>query len=186
MKYLVAGLGNIGNEYNQTRHNIGFSVVEYIAYRKEEAFVSDRLAYVSKIKIKGRVVLLIKPTTYMNLSGKAVRYWLEQEKIPISNCLIITDDLSLPLGKIRMRAQGSSGGHNGLSNISEILNTDSYPRLRFGIGSNYPKGMQVDFVLGKWNKEEESLVSQGVEKSALAVETFVLAGINQAMNLFNK
>jgi PTH1 family peptidyl-tRNA hydrolase len=186
MKYLIAGLGNIGAEYDFTRHNIGFSVVEYLAMKHEGVFKTEKLAQVCEIKIRGRQVVLIKPTTYMNLSGKALNYWLQAEKINIQNSLTITDDLSLPLGKIRLRQGGSPGGHNGLSNIMDSLHTAEFPRLRFGIGSNFPKGMQVQYVLSRWYKEEEEEVALQIEKSALAAETFIFAGLVQAMNQFNK
>lgn len=186
MKYLIAGLGNIGAEYDFTRHNIGFSVVEFLAFKHEGTFRSDRYAHVCEIKIRGRQVVLIKPTTYMNLSGKALNYWLQQEKISIDKSLTITDDLSLPLGKMRLRGNGSPGSHNGLGNIAETLNRLDFPRLRFGIGSDFPKGMQVEFVLGRWKKEEEELVSKEIERAAKAAEAFVFSGLVQAMNQFNQ
>lgn len=186
MKYLIAGLGNIGSEYEFTRHNIGFSVVEYLAFKHQGTFGSDKHAHISEIKIRGRQVLLIKPTTYMNLSGKAVNFWLQSSKIAIANSLIVTDDLSLELGKLRIRQRGSPGGHNGLNHIMETLRTDEFPRLRFGIGNNFPKGMQVEFVLSRWNKEEEEEVSKQILRAAEAIETFVFAGVNTAMNQFNK
>jgi len=186
MKYLIVGLGNIGAEYDFTRHNIGFSVVEYLALKHEGVFRADKHAHVCEIKIRGRQVVLIKPTTYMNLSGKAVNYWLQAEKISIQNSLTITDDLSLPLGKIRLRQGGSPGGHNGLNNIMETLRNAEFPRLRFGIGNDFPKGMQVEFVLSRWLKEEEPEVAQQIERAAQAAETFIFAGLVQAMNQFNK
>lgn len=153
-KFLIAGLGNAGNEYAHTRHNIGFDVANYFVTKHGGQFKTDRLAYVSEVKYKGKIFIVICPTTFMNLSGKAFKYWMDKEKIPLENTLTIVDELSLPLEKIRLRASGSSGGHNGLKDIETILGTVNYPKLRFGIGNNYPKGMQADFVLGKWRPDE--------------------------------
>jgi PTH1 family peptidyl-tRNA hydrolase len=185
VKYLIAGLGNIGAEYDFTRHNIGFSVVEFMAMKAGVAFTSDRHAHVCEFKMRGRQVTLIKPTTYMNLSGKAVNYWLQALKIPREHLMVVTDDLSLPLGKIRLRQSGSAGGHNGLRNIQEVLGTDQYSRLRFGIGSDFPTGMQVDFVLSRWLKEEEAAVADKIQLSYSAIECFVSQGITATMNAYN-
>lgn len=185
MKYLIVGLGNIGAEYAHTRHNIGFDVVDALVLKHNGTFRSDRYADVAEIKVKGRTLVCIKPTTYMNLSGNAVRYWLEKEKIPIENMLVIVDELALPLSRLRMRSSGSSGGHNGLKHIEEVLQTGQYSRLRFGIGNDYPKGKQVDFVLGKWTSEEQPLVQKKIKFAAEAIETFVFQGVSRAMNQVN-
>lgn len=185
MKYLIAGLGNIGAEYAHTRHNIGFDVLDLFAAKHGACFELDRHAWHAVCKVKGRSVHLIKPTTYMNLSGKAVQYWLKQCDVQKENLLVITDDLSLDVGKLRTRAKGSDGGHNGLRNIQEILGTQDYPRMRFGIGNAFPKGRQVDFVLGKWTAEEKEIIEDASERAVLAVECFVLMGLPQTMNQFN-
>jgi PTH1 family peptidyl-tRNA hydrolase len=185
VKFLIVGLGNIGAEYAHTRHNIGFDVVDELVLKHSGKFKADRYADVAEIKVKGRVLVCIKPNTYMNLSGNAVRYWLDKEKISIENMLVIVDELSLPLSRLRMRSSGSSGGHNGLKHIEEVLQTGQYTRLRFGIGNNYPKGKQVDFVLGKWTQEEEPLVKKKTELAASAVEDFVFQGVSRAMNQVN-
>jgi PTH1 family peptidyl-tRNA hydrolase len=185
LKYLIVGLGNIGAEYAHTRHNIGFDVVDALVLKHNGTFRSDRYADVAEIKVKGRTLVCIKPTTYMNLSGNAVRYWLEKEKIPIENMLVIVDELALPLSRLRMRSSGSSGGHNGLKHIEEVLQTGQYSRLRFGIGNDYPKGKQVDFVLGKWTSEEQPLVQKKIKFAAEAIETFVFQGVSRAMNQVN-
>ena len=185
MKFLIVGLGNIGAEYAHTRHNIGFDVVDALVLKHSGTFRADRYADVAEIKVKGRVLVCIKPNTYMNLSGNAVRYWLEKEKISIENMLVIVDELSLPLSRLRMRSSGSSGGHNGLKHIEEVLQTGQYARLRFGIGNDYPKGKQVDFVLGKWTGEEEPIVNKKKEMVADAVEAFVFLGVSRAMNQVN-
>jgi len=185
VKFLIVGLGNIGAEYAQTRHNIGFDVLDLLVAKHGGSFRSERYADVAEIKVKGKILICIKPNTYMNLSGNAVRYWLEKEKISIENLLVIVDELALPLSRLRLRASGSSGGHNGLKHIEEVLGTTQYARLRFGIGNQYPKGKQVDFVLGKWTSEEAPLVQKKVELSAEAVEQFVLMGSSRAMNLVN-
>jgi PTH1 family peptidyl-tRNA hydrolase len=184
-KYLIAGLGNIGNEYAGTRHNIGFDVVDTFADKHEGLFVQERLGAVAKLRLKGKQVILLKPSTYMNLSGKAVNYWLGKESIPLENLLIIVDEVALPLSKIRIRPGGSAAGHNGLKSIEESLATTDYPRLRFGIGDTYPKGMQVEYVLGRWTSAEQSIVKFKLVKTVEAVETFILAGISTAMNQFN-
>jgi PTH1 family peptidyl-tRNA hydrolase len=185
MKYLIAGLGNIGNEYAHTRHNIGFDVVYAFSEKHESHFHTDRLAYVSEVKWKRKTFICVCPTTFMNLSGKAVKYWMDKEKIPLERMLIIVDDVSLPLNKLRLRAGGNHGGHNGLYSIQETLGTPDYPRLRFGIGSDYPKGHQSDFVLGKWLKEEEALVKLKIARAVEIIEIFALRGISEAMNQVN-
>ena len=164
-KFLIVGLGNVGSEYNHTRHNIGFDVLDAFVIKNNGQYKLDRLAYVAEVKWKGRIFICIKPTTYMNLSGKAFKYWLDKEKIELENTLTIVDDLALPLSKIRLRASGSDAGHNGLRDIQLTLGTDKYPKLRFGIGNNFPKGMQVEFVLGKWFPEERPVVIKKIEKS---------------------
>ena len=185
MKFLIVGLGNIGNEYAHTRHNIGFDVVAAFVNKHGGQFRQDRLASVSEVRWKGRGFICICPTTYMNLSGKAVKYWMDKEKIERQNILVIVDDVALPLNKIRIRSGGSDGGHNGLKSIQELLGSTEYPKLRFGIGNNYPKGMQADFVLGKWNKDEEPVVKKKIEVCVEVVEAFATVGINHVMNKFN-
>ena len=184
-KYLIAGLGNIGSEYANTRHNIGFDVVNAFVLKHGGIFKEGRLAYVAEVKFKAKKLVCICPTTFMNLSGRSFRYWLDKEKLPLENTLTIMDDKALPLNRIRLRPGGSHGGHNGLKDIEQILGTDQYPKLRFGIGSNYPKGMQSDFVLGKWLKTEEPIVLRKIEKCVDLIESFVSAGIEQTMTLFN-
>ena len=185
MKFLIVGLGNIGNEYAHTRHNIGFDVVNAFVTKHKGSFQSDRLAYVSVVKAKSRNFVCICPTTYMNLSGKAVKYWMDKEKISIEHTLIIADEVALPVSKLRLRPGGSDAGHNGLKSIHETLGTKDYPRLRFGIGNDFPKGMQSDFVLGKWKKEEESLIKLKIEKSVEVIEAFAFQGITTTMNWIN-
>jgi peptidyl-tRNA hydrolase, PTH1 family len=185
MKFLIVGLGNPGNEYAHTRHNIGFDVAHAFVTKHEAVFRTDRLAYVSEVKWKGKKFVCICPTTYMNLSGKAVKYWMDKESIPVENILVIVDEVALPLNKLRLRPAGSDGGHNGLKSIHESLGTTQYPRLRFGIGNNYPKGMQADYVLGKWQKEEEAIVRLKIDKAVEAIEVFAIAGVTTAMNQVN-
>lgn len=185
MKFLIAGLGNVGNEYAHTRHNIGFDVVNAFVQKHGGSFKSGRLAYVAQLKWKGKIFICICPTTYMNLSGTAVKYWLDKENILLENLLVILDDVALPLNKIRLRPTGSDGGHNGLKNIETVLSTRDYPRLRFGIGNEYPKGMQADFVLSKWKKEEESLVKLKIENAIEIIENFASRGISLTMNEVN-
>ena len=184
-KFLIVGLGNVGNEYNHTRHNIGFDVLDAFVIKNNGQYKLDRLAYVSEVKWKGRTFICIKPTTYMNLSGKAFKYWMDKEKIELENTLTIVDDLALPLSKIRLRASGSDAGHNGLRDIQLTLGTDKYPKLRFGIGNNFPKGMQVEFVLGKWFPEERPIVIKKIDKSTEIIEQFATIGIEKAMNFAN-
>jgi PTH1 family peptidyl-tRNA hydrolase len=185
MKFLIVGLGNVGNEYAHTRHNIGFDVVNAFVSKHQGSFRVDRLAYVSEIKWKGKMFVCVCPTTYMNLSGKAVKYWMDKEKIALTNILVIVDDVALPLDKLRVRPSGSDAGHNGLKSLQESLLSIEYPRLRFGIGNDYPKGMQADFVLGKWKKEEEALVKLKIDRSVEVIETFASQGIATAMNQVN-
>jgi PTH1 family peptidyl-tRNA hydrolase len=185
MKYLIAGLGNIGEGYKHTRHNIGFDVVDAFVDKHGGVFKNDRLADVATCKWKGKIFVVIKPTTYMNLSGKAVKYWVDKEKIPLENLLVIMDELALPLNVLRLRPGGSDAGHNGLKSIQELLGTDQYPRLRFGIGNNYPKGQQVDYVLGRWTEKEQPLVQQKKEKSVEIIESFAAIGIARTMNNYN-
>ncbi|MEO6547515.1 MAG: aminoacyl-tRNA hydrolase [Ferruginibacter sp.] len=185
-KYLIVGLGNVGNEYANTRHNIGFDVVNALIQKHGAALQVSRLAYTGEIKWKGRQLKCICPTTFMNLSGKAFKYWMDKEKIPLENTLTIVDDLALPLDKLRLRPGGTHAGHNGLKDIQNTLGTDSYPKLRFGIGNQYPKGMQVDFVLSKWLSNELPTVQLKVEKCVGIIEDFVTVGIEKTMNEVNK
>jgi PTH1 family peptidyl-tRNA hydrolase len=185
MKFLIVGLGNVGAEYAHTRHNIGFDVVMAFVQKHGGTLRQDRLAYVADIKWKGKIFVCLCPTTYMNLSGKAVKYWMDKEKIDLQNILVIVDDVALPLTKIRIRSGGSDGGHNGLRSLQELLGTTAYPKLRFGIGNNYAKGAQVDFVLGKWLKEEEPTVKKKIETCVEVIESFAAAGINNTMNKYN-
>jgi PTH1 family peptidyl-tRNA hydrolase len=184
-KFLIVGLGNIGDEYAGTRHNVGFDVADAFADKHEALFVQDRLAAVAKFRLKGKQVVLIKPSTFMNLSGKAVKYWMNKEEIALTNVLIIVDEVALPINKIRLRPSGSSAGHNGLKSIEESLETRDYARLRIGIGNTYPKGMQSEYVLGKWTNNERLAMNLKVSKTVEIVETFILAGIDTAMNQYN-
>ena len=185
MKYLIVGLGNPGAEYEDTRHNIGFKVVDAIAQSREASFAPARLGEVSTFRFKARQFVLLKPSTYMNLSGKAVRYWMDAEKIPLENVLVITDDLALPFGTLRMRGKGSDGGHNGLKDIQAVLNTSTSPRLRFGIGAEFSKGAQVDYVLGKWNAEETAALGERLNRCVECVWSFATAGMGRTVNAFN-
>lgn len=185
-KFLIVGLGNIGEEYAHTRHNIGFDVVQAFVSKHGGELDVDRLAYKAEVKWKGRTFVCICPTTYMNLSGKAVKYWMDKEKIDIKQVLVIVDDLALPLSKLRLRPAGSDAGHNGLRSIQEVLGTDEYPKLRFGIGNNFPKGRQVEFVLGKWQKDEEPLVKLKIDKSVEIIESVSTIGLAATMNAINK
>jgi len=184
-KYLIVGLGNIGAEYVNTRHNIGFKAVDFMANEADATFETVKLGSLTQIKVKNKVLLLLKPNTYMNLSGKAVQYWMDKEKIAKENILIITDDLNLPFGSIRIKPKGSDGGHNGLKNIQLILNSSEYPRLRFGISDEFKKGQQVDYVLGDWSDEETTALKERLEMVSKAVKEFALAGLNNAMNNYN-
>lgn len=185
MKYLIAGLGNIGSEYEQTRHNIGFEILDFLARESGIFFAPGRYGSVVETKYRGRQLILLKPSTYMNLSGKAVSYWLKQEKIPLERLLVVTDDLALPFGKIRMRSKGSDGGHNGLKSVNEILGNTNYARLRFGIGDEFHKGKQVDYVLSKWSEEEIKALDDRLKISADAIKTFTFLGIERTMSAFN-
>jgi len=185
MKFLIVGLGNIGDEYVHTRHNIGFDVVNAFVQKHGGSFRVDRLAYVADIKWKRKTFICVCPTTYMNLSGKAVKYWMDKEKVLLENTLVVVDDLALPLSKIRVKPGGSDAGHNGLKSLQEVLGTRDYPKLRFGIGSDYPKGHQSDFVLGKWKKEEEPLVKLKIQQAVEVIEVFAAQGIATAMNQVN-
>lgn len=185
MKFLIVGLGNIGDEYVHTRHNIGFDVVNAFVQKHGGSFRVDRLAYVADIKWKGKTFICVCPTTYMNLSGKAVKYWMDKEKVLLENTLVVVDDLALPLSKIRVKPGGSDAGHNGLKSMQEVLGTRDYPKLRFGIGSDYPKGHQSDFVLGKWKKQEEPLVKLKIQQAVEVIEVFAAQGIATAMNQVN-
>jgi PTH1 family peptidyl-tRNA hydrolase len=184
-KFLIVGLGNIGTEYGGTRHNIGFDVVNAFALKHGGEFRVDRLAYVAEVKWKGKQFVCICPTTFMNLSGKSFKYWLDKEKITLENTLTIVDDLALPLDKLRLRAAGSAAGHNGLKDIQAVMGTDAYPKLRFGIGNEYPKGMQADFVLGKWRKEEIPMVQLKIDKCVEVIESFAAIGIDKTMSFVN-
>jgi len=186
VSFLIAGLGNIGDEYAGTRHNIGFDVLDTMAQKAGATFALDRHAHFATYRSRGKNIYLIKPTTYMNLSGKAVRYWLTELKIQPQNLLVILDDLAISFGTIRLRGKGSDGGHNGLKDIDAALGNGNYARLRFGIGSNYPKGAQVHFVLGKWNEEEKKQLPELLQKSADAAHAFMFEGIERAMTKFNK
>lgn len=185
-KYLIVGLGNIGDEYANTRHNIGFEVVFSFVQKHGGQFKVDKLAYVAEVKWKGKIFVCVCPTTYMNLSGRAFKYWQEKEKVPLENTLTIVDDLALPLDKIRIRKSGSHAGHNGLKDIQNILGTDEYPKLRFGIGNQFPKGMQADFVLGKWKQDELPLVKLKIEKSVEIIESITTIGIDKTMTQYNQ
>jgi PTH1 family peptidyl-tRNA hydrolase len=186
MKYLIVGLGNIGNEYAHTRHNIGFDVVNAFVQKHGGQFRNDRLAFVSDIKWKGKLYVCICPTTYMNLSGKAVKYWMEKENIPVENVLVILDDLALSLEQLRLRTAGSDAGHNGLKSIQDSLGTTQYARLRFGIGNNFPKGMQAEFVLSRWNKEEEPVVQLKIDASVGVIEQVFQQGFSSTMSQLNQ
>ncbi len=186
MKYLIVGLGNIGSEYEGTRHNIGFTVLDAFAKASNTVFADRRYGFVAETSCRGRKLVLLKPSTYMNLSGNAVRYWMQQEKIPLENLLIIVDDLALPVGALRLKGQGSDGGHNGLKHIATILGTTNYARLRFGIGNDFSKGRQVDFVLGTFDSEEQKIVEAQAETVGEIIKSFCFAGLARTMNQFNK
>ena len=185
MKYLIVGLGNVGRDYDNTRHNIGFDVVDQLAKDLKIEWSLDRHAFMAEGKYKGKTYILLKPTTYMNLSGVAIKYWLDKEKIPLENLMVILDDLNLPLGKLRIRKKGSSGGHNGLKNIEAKLQTVDYPRLRVGIGADFRDGHQVDFVLGTWKSNERALVDLVIQESAEAMKSFSFIGLDRTMNVYN-
>jgi len=185
MKYLIVGLGNIGSEYAETRHNIGFKIVDALAKASTSVFRPDRLGDACEVKFKGRTLILLKPSTYMNLSGKAVNYWMQQAKIPLENLLIITDDIALPTGVIRIRAKGSDGGHNGLKSINEVLGTLDYARMRFGVGNDFQKGRQVEYVLGQWTPQDLTSIAPGIDKATEAIKAFAVEPLSQVMTRFN-
>jgi PTH1 family peptidyl-tRNA hydrolase len=185
VKYLIVGLGNIGDEYQNTRHNIGFRILDALARVSNISFKDIRYGAIAEMKHAGRTFLLLKPSTYMNLSGRAVNYWMQKEKIPVDRVLIIVDDLALPLGTIRLRAKGSDAGHNGLKNINQILGRQDYARLRFGIGDDFHRGQQINHVLGEWTLEEEELVNKRVNICVDAVKAFGTIGIQRTMSEFN-
>ncbi|MEE4176097.1 MAG: aminoacyl-tRNA hydrolase [Bacteroides sp.] len=186
MKYLIAGLGNIGPEYHETRHNIGFMILDHLAAEKEAVFSPARYGDRAEFKLKGRTFILLKPSTYMNLSGRAIHYWMAKEKAELEHLLVVVDDIALPLGALRMKARGGAGGHNGLSHIIDILGTDQYARLRFGIGGDFPRGFQSQYVLGKWEPEERELIDPRIKMASEMVVSFGLQGAERTMNLFNK
>lgn len=185
MKYLIAGLGNIGSEYKDTRHNIGFNILDAFAEASNVVFTDKRYGSVCETVLKGRKLILLKPSTYMNLSGNAVRYWLQKERVPIENLFVVVDDLALPFGTVRLRAKGTDGGHNGLKHINAVLGTSVYARLRFGIGKNFSKGEQIDYVLGSWSPEEEAGLPELISKSAEIIRNFIFLGVDKTMSLFN-
>jgi len=182
---LIIGLGNIGSEYAETRHNIGFKILDSLAKKEEFTFETARLGDIATFKLKGRSILCLKPATYMNLSGKALKYWMEKEKIPLENILVITDDINLSFSTFRLKTKGSDGGHNGLKDIQNVLQTTNYNRLRFGVGSEFGKGRQVDYVLGKWNDEENEILKKRLQKTSEIIRSFVLSGVKITMNQFN-
>jgi PTH1 family peptidyl-tRNA hydrolase len=186
VKYLIAGLGNIGAEYKNTRHNIGFQILDALTGASNISFNDKRYGFVAEYKFKARTFILLKPTTYMNLSGRAVAYWLQKESIELSNLLVLVDDLALPFGTIRVRAKGGAGGHNGLENINQVLGRNDYARLRFGIGDNFHKGFQVDYVLGEWSKEEEKELPAKIDTCIEIIQSFGTIGTERTMNFFNK
>ncbi|MEY4803779.1 MAG: hypothetical protein RL331_292 [Bacteroidota bacterium] len=185
MKYLIVGLGNPGAEYLETRHNIGFKVLDELAADLGASFSLDKAAFRAEAKYKGRQLILIKPITFMNLSGKAVNYWLQTEKIPVGNLLVITDDIALPFGTLRMKAKGSDGGHNGLKDIQALLKTQEYPRLRFGVGADFSKGRQADYVLGNWKPDEDKALPERIQTAASVAKSFVFDGLPMAMTNWN-
>jgi peptidyl-tRNA hydrolase, PTH1 family len=185
MKYLIVGLGNVGDEYSNTRHNIGFIVADAFVQSMKSTFSNGRLASMAKVSLKGRTFIVIKPTTFMNLSGKSVRYWMNKENILPENILIITDDLALPLGALRLRKKGSDGGHNGLISVIENLGTSEFARIRVGIGADFAKGYQVDYVLSRWSSEEEKVLLPRVEMAVEMIKSFGLTGVDKTMNFFN-
>ena len=185
MKFLVTGLGNIGGEYHDTRHNIGFDVVDILAIKYEGKWSTDKLGDICTIKFKGRTLILLKPSTYMNLSGKAVHYWMQKEKIPLERLLIITDDIAFPIETQKLKKNGSAGGHNGLKSIEESLGTQQYPRLRFGVGNDFGRGRQVEFVLGKWDEKDIPLLQKKIQQSIAIIESFVTLGLDRTMNIYN-
>lgn len=186
MKYLIVGLGNIGDEYVGTRHNIGFHIIDAFADKQNAVWADKRYGAIAKTRVKNAELILLKPSTFMNLSGQAVRYWAQQEKIPVENILVIVDDLSLPVAKVRMRGNGSAGGHNGLKNIESCMMTQNYARIKFGIGNDFPKGAQVDFVLGTFSDEDNKLIGEKMEYVSDMIKSFCLQGLARTMNQYNK
>ena len=185
MKYLIVGLGNIGDEYRETRHNIGFMVLDALAKASNIVFKDGRYGATTTLSVKGRQLILLKPSTYMNLSGNAVRYWMQQEKIPLENVLVVVDDLALPFGSLRLKGKGSDGGHNGLKNIAAMLQTESYSRLRFGIGNDFPRGAQIDYVLGTFSEEQQNIFKERVGVAIDTIKNFCLSGLAFTMTHFN-
>jgi PTH1 family peptidyl-tRNA hydrolase len=184
-KFLIVGLGNIGEEYAETRHNIGFKILDGLSNKQEFSFETAKLGDIGSFKIKGRTVICLKPSTYMNRSGKALKYWMDKENIPLGNLLVVTDDINLPFGTIRIKTKGSDGGHNGLKDIQQFLQTISYNRFRFGVGADFGQGRQVEYVLGQWNDEEKETLQERLTKSTEVIGSFVLAGVARTMNQFN-
>ena len=184
-KFLIAGLGNIGPKYENTRHNIGFKILDELAAKQKAVFTTQKLGDIAQFRYKGRTFILLKPSTYMNLSGKAVNYWLQKEKIAVENLLVVTDDLNLPFGTLRLKTKGSDGGHNGLKDIQSQLNTTKYNRFRFGISDQFSKGQQIDYVLGEWSDDENRELPERLKKSAELIESFGTAGVSNTMNSFN-
>ncbi len=184
-KFLIAGLGNIGDKYTNTRHNIGFKILDALAEKEALKFETQKLGDLTTYKFKGRTFILLKPSTYMNLSGKAVKYWLTKEKIPLENLLVVTDDLNLPFGSLRLKTKGSDGGHNGLKDIQNVLQTTKYNRFRFGISDTFSKGRQVDYVLGEWTDDENEKITERLDKSIELIKSFGTAGVSNTMNTFN-
>ena len=184
-KFLIVGLGNIGSDYDNTRHNIGFKILDELALKENITFENQKLGAISQFRFKGRTFVLLKPSTYMNLSGKAVKFWMTKEKILLENILIVCDDLNITFGTIRVKGKGSAGGHNGLKDINAQLNTQNYARFRFGVGDEFSKGRQVDYVLGKWNPEEEAKLNERLNKSCELIKSFGTAGLNNTMNAYN-
>ena len=184
-KFLIAGLGNIGPKYENTRHNIGFKILDELAAKQEAVFTTQKLGDIAQFRYKGRTFILLKPSTYMNLSGKAVNYWLQKEKIAVENLLVVTDDLNLPFGTLRLKTKGSDGGHNGLKDIQSQLNTTKYNRFRFGISDQFSKGQQIDYVLGEWSDDENRELPERLKISAELIESFGTAGVSNTMNSFN-
>lgn len=185
MKYLIVGLGNIGPEYQNTRHNIGFTILDALARASNVFFEDKRYGFVTQVKLKGRTLVLLKPSTFMNLSGHALRYWMQKEKIEIENVLVLVDDIAIPFGTLRLKPQGSDAGHNGLKNIQDILGHNTYARLRFGIGNDFPKGYQVEYVLGKWDEDEQKLLPERLDKAIEMIKSFCLAGMQLTMTQYN-
>ncbi|MFC4095271.1 aminoacyl-tRNA hydrolase [Euzebyella saccharophila] len=184
-KFLIVGLGNIGDKYTETRHNIGFKILDALAEKESLSFETQKLGDVTTFKYKGKSALCLKPSTYMNLSGKALKYWMDKENIPLENVLVITDDINLSFGTIRLKTKGSAGGHNGLKDIQNTLQNTNYNRFRFGVGADFGKGRQVEYVLGEWSEEEQKSMPERLEKSVELIKSFIFAGVKNTMNTFN-